>query len=58
MFTIIQGQLYKKGPNQPLLKCTTEFEGIELLKEIHKGVWGSHSSPRALTAKGMRQGFY
>jgi hypothetical protein len=27
-FTIVNGQLYKKGISQPMLKCITEAEGI------------------------------
>jgi hypothetical protein len=41
-----------------MLKCVTEVEGIELLCEVHSGICGSHSGPRALAAKVIRQGFY
>jgi hypothetical protein len=41
-----------------MLKCITEAEGIELLREVHSGTCGSHSGPRALAAKVIRQGFY
>jgi hypothetical protein len=44
--------------SQPLLKCITLVKGIELLHEVHKGICGSHSGSRALTAKVMCQGFY
>jgi hypothetical protein len=27
-FTLIEGQLYKKGISQPMLKCVTETEGL------------------------------
>ena len=27
-FAVINGQLYKKGISQPMLKCITEVEGI------------------------------
>jgi hypothetical protein len=27
-FAIVEGQLYKKGISQPMLKCITETEGI------------------------------
>jgi hypothetical protein len=54
---VIDRQLYKKGISQPVLKCITEVEGIELL-QVHRGTCGSHSRPRALAAKVMRQGFY
>jgi ribonuclease HI len=57
-FAIIEGQLYKKGVSQPMLKCVTETEGIQILREVHSGTCGSHSGPRALAAKVIRQGFY
>jgi hypothetical protein len=57
-FAVIGGQLYKKGISQPMLKCIIEVKGIELLRGVHRGTCGSHSGPRALTAKVMRQGFY
>jgi hypothetical protein len=57
-FTLIAGQLYKKGVSQPMLKCVTETEGIQILREVHSGTCGSHAWPRALDAKVIRQGFY
>jgi ribonuclease HI len=56
-FTLIEGHLYKKGISQPMLKCVTETEGLQILREVHSGTCGSHSGPRALAAM-MRQGFY
>jgi ribonuclease HI len=55
-FALVGGQLYKKGVSQPMLKCITE--GIQILREVHNGTCGSHSGPRALAAKVIRQGFY
>jgi hypothetical protein len=57
-FTLIEGQLYKKGISQPMLKCVIETEGLQILREVHSGTCGSHSGPRALVAKVIRQGFY
>jgi ribonuclease HI len=57
-FALVGGQLYKKGINQPMLKCVTETEGIRILRKVHNGICGSHSGPRALAAKVIRQGFY
>jgi ribonuclease HI len=57
-FVLVGGKLYKKGINQPMLKCVTETEGIQILREVHSGTCGSHSGPRALAAKVIRQGFY
>jgi ribonuclease HI len=30
-FALVEGQLYKKGINQPMLKCITETKGIQIL---------------------------
>jgi hypothetical protein len=57
-FTLIEGHMYKKGISQPMLKCVTETEGLQILREVHSGTCGSHSGPRALAAKVIRQGFY
>jgi ribonuclease HI len=40
-FAIIEGQLYKKGVSQLMLKCITETEGIQILREVHSGTCGS-----------------
>ena len=57
-YTILDGVLYKKGVVQPLLKCISQSEGIELLQEIQSGICGSHIGSRALSTKAIRQGFY
>jgi hypothetical protein len=41
-----------------MLKCVTETEGVQILREVHSGTCGSHAGPRALAAKVIRQGFY
>jgi hypothetical protein len=41
-----------------MLKCVTETEGIQILREVHSGTCGSHLGPRALAAKVICQGFY
>ena len=56
--TLVDGILYKKGIVQPLLKCITQIEGKELLREIHSEICRSHIGPRALSAKAIRQGLY
>jgi hypothetical protein len=57
-YTIAEGQLYKKGVVQPLLRCIYQEEGKALLAEIHSGVCGSHIGRRELSSKAIRQGFY
>jgi ribonuclease HI len=55
---IIEGELYKLGVCSPLLKCLSRAKGIELMKEIHAGLCGSHIGSRPLLEKVFRQGFY
>jgi hypothetical protein len=57
-FVIIEGELYKHGVCSPLLKCLSRAEGIELMKEVHVGLCGSHIRSRPLLGKVFRQGFY
>jgi ribonuclease HI len=57
-YVIIEGELHKYGVCSPLLKCLSRAEGIELMKEIHTGLCGSHIGARPLLGKVFRQGFY
>jgi hypothetical protein len=58
LYIIIEGELYKHGVCSPFLKCLSRTEGIELMKEIHAGLCGSHIGSRPLLGKVFRQGFY
>jgi ribonuclease HI len=57
-YVIIEEELYKHGVCSPLLKCLSRAAGIELMKEIHAGLCGSHIGARPLLGKVFRQGFY
>jgi hypothetical protein len=57
-YVIIEGELYKLGVCSSFLKCLSRTEGIELMKEIHAGLCGSHIGSRPLLGKVFRQGFY
>jgi hypothetical protein len=50
-YVIREGELYKHGVCSPLLKCLSRAEGIELMKEIHAGMCGSHIGSRPLLEK-------
>jgi hypothetical protein len=50
--------LFKLGVCAPLLKCISQDQGIELMKEIHGGMCGSHIAARDLAGKAFRMGFY
>ncbi|XP_072060266.1 uncharacterized protein [Arachis hypogaea] len=67
-YTIIQGQLFKKGPNQPLLKCLHPDQMDYVLREVHEGCCGyhigakaqarMHIGAKALARKLIRAGYY
>ena len=57
-YMISQGELYKSRVVTPWIKCIPVNQGIELLKEIHMGICGSHIGIRPLAAKALRQGFF
>jgi ribonuclease HI len=57
-YTMVEGDLYRRGANGVLMQCITQEEGRELLAEIHGGECGSHSSSRTLVGKAFRHGFY
>jgi hypothetical protein len=57
-YVVIEGELYKHGVCCPLLMCLSRAEGIELMKEIHAGLCGSHIGSRPLLGKVFRQGLY
>jgi hypothetical protein len=50
--------LFKLGVCAPLLKCISQDQGIELMREIHGGMCDSHIAARALSGKAFRHGFY
>jgi ribonuclease HI len=57
-YVIIEGELSKHGVCSPLLKCLSRTEGIELMKEIHACLCGSHIRSWPLLGKVFIQGFY
>jgi hypothetical protein len=44
MYHIIDGVLYRQGINDMMMRCISREEGIQLLQDIHSGVYGSYSS--------------
>jgi hypothetical protein len=41
-----------------MMRCISKGEGIQLLRDIHSGVCGVHSSWRSIVGKVFRYGFY
>jgi hypothetical protein len=57
-YTVVEGDLYRRGANGILMRCIIQEEGHELLAEIYGGECGSHSTSRTLVGKAFRHGFY
>jgi hypothetical protein len=55
---IKDGDLYRCRLSGVALKCISTHEGQELLRDIHAGECGHHSSAGTLTGKAYRSGFY
>jgi hypothetical protein len=56
-YVIIEWELYKRVVCSPLLKCLSRTECIELMKEIHAGLCGSHIGSRPLLGKVFAKDF-
>ncbi|XP_057738168.1 uncharacterized protein LOC130955344 [Arachis stenosperma] len=57
-YVIVQGQLFKRGLNQSLLKCLHPDQTDYVLSEVHEGCCGYHIGRRALAQKLVRAGYY
>ncbi|XP_059669126.1 uncharacterized protein LOC132314260 [Cornus florida] len=57
-YSIINNQLYRKSFSGPYLKCLSSTEAFVILKQIHEGDCGNHSSSRSLTHKVLTQGYF
>ncbi|XP_072056355.1 uncharacterized protein [Arachis hypogaea] len=57
-YAVIQGQLFRKGLSQPLLKCLHPDQTDYVLKEVHEGCCGHHIGGKALARKLIRAGYY
>ncbi|KAL2238147.1 UNVERIFIED_CONTAM: Retrovirus-related Pol polyprotein from transposon [Sesamum indicum] len=57
-FTLLAGQLYKQTVDGPLLKYLDDERALYVMREIHEGSYGNHSSARSLAQKIIRQGYF
>ncbi|GAU52027.1 hypothetical protein TSUD_418500, partial [Trifolium subterraneum] len=57
-YTMVGGELYKRGFSSPMLLCVGETESRRILNEIHNGSCGSHIGGRSLAGKVTRAGFF
>jgi hypothetical protein len=54
----IEGDLYRCGANDILMRCITQEEGHELLTEVHGCECGNHASSFMLVGKFCQHDFY
>ncbi|XP_072071627.1 uncharacterized protein [Arachis hypogaea] len=57
-YTIVAGQLYKRGFSQPLLKCIEPENTEYILRVIHEGCCGHHVGGKTLAQKIIRAGYF
>jgi hypothetical protein len=58
-YVLVGDKLYRRGaPSGVLMKCVPQEEGKDILEEIHKGIFGNHTSSRTLVSKAFRRAFY
>ncbi|XP_015947345.1 uncharacterized protein LOC107472336 [Arachis duranensis] len=57
-YAIIQGQLFKKGLSQPLLKCLHPSQTGYVLREVHEGFCDHHIGGKALARNLIRDSYY
>ncbi|XP_072071868.1 uncharacterized protein [Arachis hypogaea] len=57
-YTIVQGQLFKRGLSQPLLKCLQPDQTDYVLREVHEGCCSHYIGGKALARKLFRAGYY
>ena len=55
-FVLIKDVLYKRGFSRPYLRCLGHEEADYVMREVHEGICGNHSSARSLVHKLIRVG--
>jgi hypothetical protein len=57
-YSIIDGKLYKRSTLGVFMRCISQVDGIEILREIHEGECGHHATARSLVPKAFCHRFY
>jgi hypothetical protein len=57
-YTLVEGDLYRRGANGVLMRCITREECCEQLTEVHGGECGNHASSCTLVGKAFWHRFY
>ncbi|KAK0577239.1 hypothetical protein LWI29_030048 [Acer saccharum] len=57
-YSVLNGELYKRGYSRALQRCVGPEEAEGILRSIHSGNCGNHAGGASLAHKTLRQGFY
>jgi hypothetical protein len=57
-YTLVEGDLYRRGANDILMWCITREESYKLLVEVQGGECKNHASSCTLVSKAFRHDFY
>jgi hypothetical protein len=57
LFTLIDGELYRRAASGELQRCIPIPQGCELIRDIHAGARGHHATPRTLVGNAFHHGF-
>ena len=57
-YTLIGGELFRRGFNTLLLKCIPKEKANYVMQEIHEGICGYHSGPKTMSARILRADYY
>jgi hypothetical protein len=57
-FSLIDGHLYKMGPDDILRRCVMEAERPLILAEAHESIAGGHYAGKETTQKVLRAGLW
>jgi len=57
-YTMIGNDLYKRGYDQPLLKCVTAEQAQYIIKELHEGIYGYHSGTCTMATRVLRVRYF
>jgi hypothetical protein len=58
IYHLIDDVLCRQDANSMMIKCISKDEGSQLLRDIHSGICGAHSSWRSIVQKAFRHRFY
>ena len=57
-YTIIEGQLYRRGLSQLLFECLSPDKISFVFEEVYEGSCGHHLGEKELAMKVLRVGYY